>query len=60
MDEIHQMFMICLIVDVLYFLIYYPIGIIGTQKKSYKLLSAFAALSIIGIFIQIFLSYINK
>jgi len=54
------MFMICFIVDILYFVIYYPIGIIGTYKKSYKMLSTFAILSIIGIFIQIFLSYINK
>jgi hypothetical protein len=51
MNEIHKMFMICFIVDVLFFAIYYPLGIIGTCKKSYKLLSAFATMSIVGIFV---------
>lgn len=60
MSEIHRMFMICLLVDVAFYAIYYPIGLLGTYRKSYKLLNTFATLSIVGIFVQIFLSYINK
>lgn len=60
MEEIHRMFLICFIIDVMFFAIYYPLGIVGTYKKSYKLLNAFATMSIVGIFVQIFLSYINK
>jgi hypothetical protein len=50
-EELHRMFMICFITDVLFFALYYPIGLIGTWKKSYKLLQVFATMSIVGIFV---------
>ena len=54
------MFMICLCVDIGFFAIYYPIGFWGTYVKSHRIMNSFALLSIIGIFVQVFLSYINK
>lgn len=52
--------MICLLVDIAFYALYYPIGIMATFRKSYRALNTFSTLSIVGIFVQIFLSYINK
>ncbi|CAD8071567.1 unnamed protein product [Paramecium sonneborni] len=55
--DIHQMIILCSCINILFQCIYYASGITGAWRKSYKMLNAFGNLSILGMFLQIFLSY---
>ncbi|CAD8153851.1 unnamed protein product [Paramecium octaurelia] len=55
--DIHQMIILCFCINILFQCIYYASGITGAMRKSYKTLNVFGNLSILGMFLQIFLSY---
>ncbi|CAD8065585.1 unnamed protein product [Paramecium sonneborni] len=55
--DIHQMIILCSCINILFQCIYYSSGITGACKKSYKTLNVFGNLCILGMFLQIFLSY---
>ncbi|CAK71502.1 unnamed protein product (macronuclear) [Paramecium tetraurelia] len=55
--DIHQMIILCSCINILFQCIYYASGITGAWRKSYKTLNVFGNLSILGMFLQIFLSY---
>ncbi|CAD8055578.1 unnamed protein product [Paramecium primaurelia] len=57
LDDIHQMIILCSCINIIFQCIYYASGISGAWRKSYKTLNAFGNLSILGMFLQIFLSY---
>jgi hypothetical protein len=48
------------LVDIFFCLIYYPMGLLAIQKRSVKILSWFTTMSLVGLFLQMLLAYINK
>ncbi|EWS72955.1 transmembrane protein, putative (macronuclear) [Tetrahymena thermophila SB210] len=59
-SQIESIFLFLFYTNILYLSVYYLIGFLASLKKSYNLLYYFSIISIVGLSLEIILSYINE